>query len=1189
MSKRQSRSQLKSCKGSKSKSIRAWSTGPQAVRKTIFRLNSIERLEDRLVMSADPIGIPSMGHHTLGDSIEQAIFDSSTYHNPQADFWLDQELLSAEADLGERIEQSLYEAHALAGQDEAVSKYGFEGSGQTVVVIDSGIAYEHDALGAGYGDGYRVVGGWDFAENDADPYDDGSAGGHGTHVAGIIGAQGESNHSGVATGVDLVGLRVFDDAGNGYFSWVEDALQWVYDNRNAFENEITTVNLSLGTSWNSDSIPAWAMLEEEFAQLESVGIFVSVSAGNSYTSYNEQGLSYPAASDHVIPVMSVDNSGNLSYFSQRAEYAIAAPGRGITSTLPDYTGNDSNNLDDEWGAMSGTSMAAPYVAGASVLIREAMEFTGLTDIDQWEIYDVMMATADNFYDASSQAYYKRLNIEAAIDAIMPADDFGSSVDTAHHLGTIPATGQTATLSTLSGAITTLSDADYFSFTAGATGIATFTTIAATHALVTDWGAWGSDDQDARGWDVDNGYAMSVIAGETYSVALSSADGLGYYDFNISLEESFTAVDLGSVNSQETLEELSLVGEEWYRLTADRMGYFTVEALPASGSAQIAIYDSHLNLIDAGGSAGRVDALVNSGETIYVQLTGDSSDLDLRLTNAVSVVGTTISVAGTSGDDSIHFEAGSSEHTLTFNEIMYRFSAESHDEFHIDGKGGNDTATLHGTTGDDVLNANATKATLAGDAYQITINDFSSVLVEGQGGQDTANLYGSDSSDRAEIGKHYGLLQSTEAGYFNSAKGFRDVNVYAGVGGSNVAVINGTTTADLVSLSANQSVMTDTDASYASLANGFEVVYAYSNGGDDIVSQYDGNTNDQFIGTKSYSLLRSITGEFSNYAFGFKTTKAYSANGGNDLAFLYDSAADDIAEFGSDYGQLGSTDGSFLNRAEGFSRVLAYAFFGGNDSVIFHDSAGDDRFYGLPEYAMMFDATGSYSNLALGFESVEAVSNNGGHDQAFLYDSENDDTFTASPTTAKMTDGSKYQNVVTGFGSVTAYARGGNDTAILSDSNADDRYVVGADFAIMKDVSNSYTNTAIGFENTQGISSHGGFDQATLFDSRADDTFTWSASTAIMKDKASTYRNEATGFDKVNAFATNGGNDTAVLSGSTGNDYGYASGSTARLISPTATGIANGFNDITLDDGSDGNDQLDVEVVDYAFATVGDWD
>jgi subtilisin family serine protease len=89
----------------------------------------------------------------------------------------------------------------------------------------------------------------------------------------------------------------------------------------------------------------------------------------------------------VTPVASVDASGNLSRFSQRDNRVLAAPGERIMSTLPDhFYGGDGNKND--WGATSGTSMAAPYVAGASVLVREAMQNLGFTQITQSTIYDL---------------------------------------------------------------------------------------------------------------------------------------------------------------------------------------------------------------------------------------------------------------------------------------------------------------------------------------------------------------------------------------------------------------------------------------------------------------------------------------------------------------------------------------------------------------------------------------------------------------------------------------------------------------------------------------------------------------------------------------------------------------------------------------------------------------------------------
>ena len=537
------------------------------------RSTRIETLESRIVMSADPLLGPLLGHHAINDApslshhdagfgggLGHAIVESAPVHDAGADFWINSDIVLDDDDLGEQIDQTLYDAHGLTNQDEVVSKYGFDGAGQTVVVIDSGIAYNHYALGGGLGSGYRVVGGWDFTENDADPYDDGPEGAHGTHVAGIIGAQGDGQHSGVATGVDLVGLRVFDDAGNGYFSWVEQALDWVHTNKDSFNSPITAVNLSLGTDWNSDSIPSWAMLENEFAALEADGIFISVSAGNSFTSYNVQGLSYPAASSHVIPVMSVDNDGSLSYFSQRATDAIAAPGRWITSTVPDYAANDGDSIDDDWLSMSGTSMAAPYMAGASVLVRQAMEFVGQTGIDQWDIYDHMMATADSFYDSATNATYKRLNLEAAIDALMPTDDYGSTVALAHSLGTL-----TDTFS-VSGTIALLDDMDYFTFTADVAGTVSMS-VDGDHGLepnCTVIGASGSWSNGVLSFD--------VIAGESYSVSVETAEGhgLGYYDMDLSLEASYVAPVTVKTLVHQNGSVYTLDSENWLSINGNRL-------------------------------------------------------------------------------------------------------------------------------------------------------------------------------------------------------------------------------------------------------------------------------------------------------------------------------------------------------------------------------------------------------------------------------------------------------------------------------------------------------------------------------------------------------------------------------------------------------------------------------------------
>src|SRR5207244_7444870 len=101
----------------------------------------------------------------------------------------------------------------LIKQDAAISHYpSINGSGESVAIIDTGVDYMHPGLGGGFGPGYKVVAGWDFVDNDADPMD---PDGHGTGIAGIIAGKdfvyGGAHYRGLAPAAKIIALRTSGD------------------------------------------------------------------------------------------------------------------------------------------------------------------------------------------------------------------------------------------------------------------------------------------------------------------------------------------------------------------------------------------------------------------------------------------------------------------------------------------------------------------------------------------------------------------------------------------------------------------------------------------------------------------------------------------------------------------------------------------------------------------------------------------------------------------------------------------------------------------------------------------------------------------------------------------------------------------------------------------------------------------
>lgn len=703
--------------------------------------------------------------------------------------------------------------------DYVRDNYSFDGSGQTVAVIDSGIAWDHYALGGGFGEDFRVVGGWDFAENDANPFDDGPAGFHGTHVAGIIGSD-DAQHEGVASGVDLVGLRVFDDMGGGKLEWVEQALQWVHEHRNDFENPITTVNLSLGVDWNADTIPGWATLEDEFLQLKNDGIFISVAAGNSFQNYLTTGVSYPAASSHVVPVASHDSNGNLSDFSQRNDRVLVAPGENIESTIPAHLYGDFG-ASSRFLATSGTSMAAPYLAGASTLLREAFEIAGDSGINQDALYKHFQQTADEVYDSVTKSWYSRLNLSAAIDAALE-DHHGDSLAQATNLGKL------SRLDSFEGILAKANDVDFFRFTADESGYVTLN-LSDSHDLELDFEVVGQQVNQQG-----NQISFRVTAGQQYAFKLNALGGQGNYDVQVGFESTMpVSSDFGLVRSN-LIENLSSHGESYYRVTAARNAILTVEALfsQAGGNIAFEIYDDAENLIASSSSnsqGARSDIHARSGDSFVIKLIGSNDSIDLKFTNLIRSVGNRLIVGGTGGNDTYSYQS-SETHQITANGTTYEFSKTEFAKVRINGGTGSDSVTLVGSNQQETLSGGSGKLTFYGQQTDVIAQNFESAQVNGNGGADRAILNDTKASDFFRGTQYSSTLSG--GGYFVSADHFARVTIISSSGGNDRAELVGTVGEDFLHIHQNGTSLAGHN--YQNYVIGFESVVADGGSGSDSV-------------------------------------------------------------------------------------------------------------------------------------------------------------------------------------------------------------------------------------------------------------------------------------------------------------------------------------------------------------------
>ncbi|MEE1807623.1 S8 family serine peptidase [Streptomyces sp. BE133] len=309
-----------------------------------------------------------------------------------------------------KVKASLDKSVPQIGAPEAWAK-GVDGKGVKVAVLDTGVDLGNaDVKG-------RVTATSSFVPGVATVRD---GHGHGTHVASTIvgsGANSSGKYKGVAPGADLLVGKVLADQDGGQFSWIVNGMEW------AAAQGADVVSMSLGGSTNSPHDPMTQAVDRLSA---TTGTLFVISAGNSGP--GETTISSPGTADSALTVGAVDKADALAGFSSRGPRVgdsaikpeITAPGVSIVAARAAGT-SMGTPVDANYTSASGTSMAAPHVAGAAALLAQRHP--------DWTGQRIKAALVTHAKPSSTYSVYQqgngRVDVPAALD---PALELSGTAD-----------------------------------------------------------------------------------------------------------------------------------------------------------------------------------------------------------------------------------------------------------------------------------------------------------------------------------------------------------------------------------------------------------------------------------------------------------------------------------------------------------------------------------------------------------------------------------------------------------------------------------------------------------------------------------------------------------------------------------------------------------------------------------------
>ena len=325
-------------------------------------------------------------------------------------------------------------------------------------------------------------------------------------------------------------------------------------------------------------------------------------------------------------------------------------------------------------------------------------------------------------------------------------------------------------------------------------------LAASGVLANDYGA---DSMEAV-WVSGPSHGLLALQPDGSFVYDPALDFNGYDSFTYMAADGplesdpvtvsiFVAESLGPLAFRELDGQDPSAGDVYYQWTTTHDAFLTLEALfdAAAGTAELTLYDgacTELATSTLVGENQRIDWEAVAGERYFLKLSGTNADVDLRLANLVSHIGTTVTVYGTLDEDLFEFDAAASR-LVTINGVSYHFTDAEATSISFDGAAAADTAILNGNDQNETAELWPEQGTLVGDDYSVAVSSVETITAHGGGGVDLAFLHDDPlAKDTLTGGPDAATLSGNP--YSNQVANFRYVHVYGTPGDGDEAMLQG---------------------------------------------------------------------------------------------------------------------------------------------------------------------------------------------------------------------------------------------------------------------------------------------------------------------------------------------------------------------------------------------------------------